>query len=59
MTMNTPNRLGGVDYQLTQPELASRAEAAPVVRAAFSPVMRGMMRMLGIRQFLLLKLAGD
>lgn len=52
-------RLGGVDYQLTQPELAGRAEAAPVVRAAFNPVMRGMMRTLGIRQFLLLKVAGD
>jgi deazaflavin-dependent oxidoreductase (nitroreductase family) len=50
-------RLDGVDYQVTQPELAGRAEAAPLVREAFNPVMRGAFRMLGIRQFLLLQLA--
>ena len=52
-------RLGGVDYQLTQPELAGRAEAAPLVRQAFNPVMRGGFRILGIGQFLLLKPAGN
>lgn len=52
-------RLDGVDYQLTHPELAWREEAAPQVRVAFSPVMRAAFRMLGIRQFLLLKLADD
>jgi deazaflavin-dependent oxidoreductase (nitroreductase family) len=50
-------RLDGVDYQLTQPELAWREQAAPQVRAAFNPVMRAAFLMLGIRQFLLLKLA--
>jgi deazaflavin-dependent oxidoreductase (nitroreductase family) len=50
-------RVDGVDYQLTQPELAWREQAAPQVRAAFNPVMRAGFRMLGIRQFLLLKLA--
>jgi deazaflavin-dependent oxidoreductase (nitroreductase family) len=49
-------RLGGVDYQVSRPELADRAEAAPIVRAAFNPVMRAGFRMLGIRQFLLLTL---
>jgi deazaflavin-dependent oxidoreductase (nitroreductase family) len=50
-------RLDGADYRATQPELASRTEAAALVRAAFNPVMRAAFRMLGIRQFLLLKLA--
>jgi hypothetical protein len=50
-------RLDGADYQVSQPELADWAEAAPLVRAAFNPVMRGAFRMLGIRQFLLLRLA--
>ncbi len=52
-------RLDGVDYQVTQPQLAGKAAAAPLVREAFNPVMRGAFRMLGIKQFLLLKQAGD
>jgi deazaflavin-dependent oxidoreductase (nitroreductase family) len=51
-------RLNGIDHQATQPSLAGWEEAAGQVRAAFNPVMRGMLRMLGIRQFLLLKHAG-
>lgn len=50
-------RMDGVDYQLTQPELAWREEAGPQVRAAFNPVMRAAFLMLGIRQFLVLTLA--
>ena len=49
-------RLNGVDYRATQPELADWAQAAPFVRAAFNPVLRAGLRMLGIRQFLLLTL---
>jgi deazaflavin-dependent oxidoreductase (nitroreductase family) len=49
-------RLNGVDYQVSRPELADRAQAAAVVRTAFNPVMRAGFRMLGIRQFLLLTL---
>ncbi len=49
-------RLNGVDYQVHQPELADRAQAAPLVRAAFNPVMRTAFRALGIRQVLLLTL---
>ena len=49
-------RLNGVDYQVSRPELADRAQAAAVVRSAFNPVMRAGFRMLGIRQFLLLTL---
>ena len=52
-------RLDGTDYTATQPELADWAQAGPAVRAAFNPVLRAGFKMLGIRQFLLLKLAGD
>ena len=47
-------RMNGVDYQVSKPELADWAQAAPFVRAAFNPVMRAGFLMLGIRQFLLL-----
>lgn len=50
-------RIGGTDYRLTQPEFRSAEQARPLVRAAFSPAFRGAFRMLGIRQFLLLKIA--
>jgi deazaflavin-dependent oxidoreductase (nitroreductase family) len=52
-------RLDGADYRAVQPELADRDQAAPVVRAAFSPVWRAMFRMLGIRQYLLLRRVGS
>ncbi len=45
-------RLEGVDYQASAPALVSREEAGPHVRAAFGPLERASMRMLGIRQFL-------
>ena len=50
-------RLNGTDYRAVQPELADRDQAAPVIRAAFGPVERTMFRMLGIRQYLLLRRA--
>jgi len=50
-------RLEGTEYRAVQPELADRDQAAPVVRAAFGPVERVMFRMLGIRQYLLLRRA--
>ncbi len=49
-------RLNGVDYRATRPELADWAQAAPFVKTAYHPVMRGGFRMLGIKQFLLLTL---
>jgi len=49
-------RMNGVDYQVTRPELADWAQAAPFVKTAYNPVMRGGFRMLGIKQFLLLTL---
>jgi len=50
-------RLEGTEYRAVQPELADRDQAAPVIRAAFGPVERAMFRMLGIRQYLLLRRA--
>jgi deazaflavin-dependent oxidoreductase (nitroreductase family) len=48
-------RLNGTDYRAAQPELADRHQATSVIRAAFNPVQRAMFRMLGIRQYLLLR----
>ena len=50
-------RLEGTEYRAVQPELADRDQATQVVRAAFGPVERAMFRMLGIRQYLLLRRA--
>jgi deazaflavin-dependent oxidoreductase (nitroreductase family) len=52
-------RLNGVDYQATRPELVDRGGAGQVIHAAFGPAERAMLRMLGIRQFMLLQRAGD
>jgi len=51
-------RLDGTDYQAVRPELVDREEAGDVIRAAFGPAERVMFRMLGIRQYLLLRRAG-
>jgi deazaflavin-dependent oxidoreductase (nitroreductase family) len=48
-------RLNGTDYTLTEPEFRGAADAKPLVRAAFNPVFRGAFPMLGIRQFLILR----
>lgn len=45
-------RLLGLYYDATAPTLLSPQEADPHVRAAFGPLERASMRMLGIRQFL-------
>jgi deazaflavin-dependent oxidoreductase (nitroreductase family) len=50
-------RLDGTEYRAVQPELADRDQARPVLHAAFGPVERVMFRMLGIRQYLLLRRA--
>jgi len=52
-------RLGGTDYDAVAPEVLSAAEARPVVRSAYTAWQRGMFRMLGIKQFLLLRVATD
>lgn len=50
-------RFDGTGYRAVQPELADRHQAAPVLRAAFNPVDRAAFRVLGIRQYLLLRRA--
>ena len=50
-------RLEGRDYDATQPELLSVADAQPLVRSVFSPMERAAFRMLGIRQVMRLRLA--
>ena len=52
-------RLNGADYRADRPRLADWADAADLVRSAFGPAERASFRMLGIRQFLLLDLAGQ
>ena len=51
-------RYDGTDYRAVEPELADRSQAAPVLRAAYTPVDRAAFRVLGIRQYLLLHNAG-
>ena len=50
-------RLDGLDYIATEPEFLSRAEARPLISAAFSPPQRVMLRALGVKQFLRLRVA--
>jgi deazaflavin-dependent oxidoreductase (nitroreductase family) len=51
-------RLDGRDYQATEPELLDAQNARPLIRSAFNPVERLAFRLLGIRQFMRLRLAG-
>jgi deazaflavin-dependent oxidoreductase (nitroreductase family) len=48
-------RFNGRSYQGTDPQFLSREEAQPVLKAAFSPLLRAGTRLLGVRQFLVLR----
>jgi deazaflavin-dependent oxidoreductase (nitroreductase family) len=48
-------RIEGEDYDVTQPQIMSRREAKPLVEAAFSPLDRAGLRMLGIKQVMILR----
>lgn len=48
-------RQGGIDYIATDPEFLSRAEAKPLIATGFSPPQRVMLRVLGIKQFMRLR----
>ena len=48
-------RLRGVEYVATQPRFLALADAQPLVRSAFPPLMRASFRLLGIRQVLSLQ----
>jgi deazaflavin-dependent oxidoreductase (nitroreductase family) len=45
-------RINGRSYRATNPQFIRREEAGPLLKAAFSPVQRAGMRVLGVRQFL-------
>jgi deazaflavin-dependent oxidoreductase (nitroreductase family) len=49
--------VNGTCYRAVQPELVDGDQAGPVIREAFGPIERAMFRMLGIRQYLLLRRA--
>ncbi|HEY4466103.1 MAG TPA: nitroreductase family deazaflavin-dependent oxidoreductase [Streptosporangiaceae bacterium] len=51
-------RLDGADYRAVGPEFTDTAQARELVRSVYGPGMRAAFRMLGIRQFMLLRLAG-
>jgi deazaflavin-dependent oxidoreductase (nitroreductase family) len=52
-------RIEGENYDLTQPQLMSREQAKPLVKAAFSPTNRAGFRMLGIKQVMILQVASN
>jgi deazaflavin-dependent oxidoreductase (nitroreductase family) len=47
-------RVNGQDYDATEPEFVDRADAGPLLKSVFGPVMRAGFRLLGIKQYLLL-----
>ena len=50
-------RVNGRDYQATDPRFLDRRAAGPLVASVFSPFQRGGFRMLGIKQYLRLRVA--
>jgi len=48
-------RTNGRSYRATNPQFLSCEEAGPLLKAAFIPVQRVGMRVLGVRQFLRLQ----
>ena len=53
---STADRLGGRGYQATQPGFVSAHDPGPLVRSAFGPLERASFRMLGIRQFMTVRI---
>jgi deazaflavin-dependent oxidoreductase (nitroreductase family) len=48
-------RINGGTYLATEPQFLSREEAAPLLKGTFGPMLRVGARVLGVRQFLRLK----
>jgi deazaflavin-dependent oxidoreductase (nitroreductase family) len=48
-------RLDGQDYAATEPQLVGRADAGSLLRTAFGPMERASFRLLGIKQYLRLR----
>ena len=52
-------RVDGQDYAATEPELVDRAGAGPLLRPAFGPWERAGFRLLGIKQYLRLRVVPE
>ena len=52
-------RLDGAEYRADRPQFVDGPEARAVVRQAFGPAERALFRVLGIRQYLLLRRAAS
>ena len=52
-------RVDGQDYAATEPEFVDRAGAGPLLRSAFGPMERASFRLLGIKQYLRLRVVPD
>jgi hypothetical protein len=52
-------RVNGQDYRATEPEFYDREAAAQLLASVFSPVFRGTFRLLGIKQYLRLRVVAD
>jgi deazaflavin-dependent oxidoreductase (nitroreductase family) len=52
-------RVDGQDYAATEPELVDRADAGPLLRSAFGPMERAGFRLLGIKQYLRLRVVPE
>jgi deazaflavin-dependent oxidoreductase (nitroreductase family) len=50
-------KVNGRDYRATDPRFLDRRAAGPLVASVFSPLQRGGFRMLGIKQYLRLRVA--
>jgi deazaflavin-dependent oxidoreductase (nitroreductase family) len=48
-------RFNGRSYQGADPHFLSREDAQPMLKAAFSPLLRAGTRVLGVRQFLIMR----
>jgi hypothetical protein len=49
-------RVDGEEYTAVAPEFVDRRDAAPLLKSAFGPVERAGFRLLGIRQYLRLRI---
>ena len=52
-------RADGQDYTATEPELVDRADAGALLRSAFGPMERAGFRLLGIKQYLRLRVVPE
>ena len=52
-------RVDGQDYTATDPEFVDRAGAGPLLRSAFGPMERASFRLLGIKQYLRLRVVPE